>query len=295
MRGTVFAVAAEDLAWMTALCADPPLRAQVGRRAQLGLDDVRVERMRDLVLTALATAPRGMSRQDVFALWESEGLPATKGRGYHVLSHLVMRGDLAYGPWGGKDNAVVDARRWLPSGSGLEERFGGDRVAATGELLVRYLSSHGPATLRDFAWWTKLPLGLIREAFPQVKDQVEALEGLEDSAGETRYARPGLLGDRVEHGADADALFLLPGFDEMVLGYPDRTVAVREEHHDRLVPGNNGVFQKAVLRRGEIIGLWKRSGRAGKRTLEVDPFGRMPKVARDQAERAHRTFPHVGD
>ena len=44
----------------------------------------------------------------------------------------------------------------------------GDRIAAVAEFLRRYLTSHGPATLRDFAWWTKLPLGEIRRALPLI-------------------------------------------------------------------------------------------------------------------------------
>src|SRR5690606_32274848 len=99
-------------------------------------------------------APRG----ELFEAWNAAGIDTTGGRGYHLLVHLISTGTAAYGPWTGTDTAVVDAATWLPAGSGLEERFNGDRTAATAELLLRYLQSHGPATLRDFAWWTKLPL-----------------------------------------------------------------------------------------------------------------------------------------
>lgn len=37
--------------------------------------------------------------------------------------------------------------------------------------------------------------------------------------------------------ADLDAIHLLPGFDEVVLGYPDRLVLLPEEHHGHVVPG----------------------------------------------------------
>lgn len=46
MRGTVFVLAAQDVRWTTELCASGPLRAQVVRRKQLGLDQAQVDRAR---------------------------------------------------------------------------------------------------------------------------------------------------------------------------------------------------------------------------------------------------------
>src|SRR5699024_9914485 len=66
------------------------------------------------------------------------------------------------------ENLVMLAKDWLPSGTDLEGAFNGDEHAAITELLRRYLNSHGPATLRDFAWWSKLPLGKIRKVFADI-------------------------------------------------------------------------------------------------------------------------------
>ena len=94
--------------------------------------------------------------------------------------------------------------------------------AALAELLRRYLTSHGPATLRDFAWWTKLPITKIRRAFATIAD-----EFVGDDSDEGRYWRQ-TLDDEVDAAGDAaEGLFLLPGFDEIVLGYPDRLLPFR--------------------------------------------------------------------
>lgn len=292
MRGTVFAVAAEDLRWMTELCAGGPARAQIRRRGQLGLDEEQIARCRALLEEAAGAAPHGISRSALFDVWERAGLAPAGGRGYHVLSHLIATGVAVYGPWNGTENDVVLAATWLPEGTSIAERFAGDQDAATAELLLRYLRGHGPATLRDAAWWTKLPLGALRRALPLIADHLEHAPG---PTGEELWWRPGLDEEVAAAGAAVDALHLLPGFDEIVLGYPDRLALVAAEHHDALMPGSNGVFQRTILRRGRIVGTWRRGGRPGRRTLELTGFAPLPQVARREAERAHRTFPHQGE
>lgn len=292
MRGTVFVVVAADLRWLTELCAAGPLRAQMRRRTQLGLDDEQVARARGILEDVATQSPRGISRADLFALWERAGLAPAGGRGYHVLSHLVAAGVAAYGPFNGTDNDVVIAETWLPADSSIAARFGGDRDAAAAELLLRYLTSHGPASIRDAAWWSKLPLAQLRRALPLIADRLEEVPGAD---GESRWTRPGLEEEVAAAAARVDATHLLPGFDEIVLGYPDRMALLEPEHHALLVPGNNGIFLRGVLRRGRIVGIWRRTGRPGRRELEVSGFGTLPKAALREAERAHRAFPHLQD
>ena len=296
MRGTVFAVAAEDLSWMTQLCADGPIRAAVKRRPQLGLEDSHVSRAAD-VLVGLAhdrSAPgrgTGVPRAELFDAWRTAGIDPTGGRGYHLLVHLISTGVAAYGPWTGEDTAVVDAARWLPAGSTLSDRFDDDRVAATAELLSRYLHSHGPATLRDFAWWTKLPLRTIRSALPLIEDTVES--GPIPGTEETAYWRPGLTEEYAAGEKDAMRELLLPGFDELVLGYPDRLTFMDAADHAALVPGNNGVFKRAAIRRGRVVGTWTRKGAAGRRSLSLTPLAAVSDAQRARFERLFAAFPYT--
>ncbi|WP_418608255.1 DNA glycosylase AlkZ-like family protein [Georgenia sp. SUBG003] len=103
---------------------------------------------------------------------------------------------------------------------------------------MRYFRGHGPATLKDFAWWTKLTvaaragLGLARPHLESV--EVDGVEHLMDPA------TPDLL---AEHRRAARGVHLLPAFDEMILGYRDRSATLPPEHADRIVPGGNGIFR----------------------------------------------------
>lgn len=291
MRGTVFLVSAADARWIGQLCAGPALRAARGRQAALGLTDRHVDRAREAVLAALATEPRGLPRAEVMRVWESIGQPTSGGVGYHLLARLVSETLLFYGPWNGVDQNIVLADGWVPAGSGLEQRFNGDRVAAVGELLRRYLTSHGPATVRDFAWWTKLPLRQIRAALPLASDGLEHLGEGRDGTGESAYARPGLSGEVSEHADEIAAPRLLPGFDEFILGYPDRSFAMTEEQVQRLVPGRNGVFRRSLVVDGQVRGLWKRAGPAGRRRLELESFGRLSRSLESRLPGLFEDFP----
>lgn len=288
MRGTVFLVASDDLRWMSELCNPVALRAAQKRRGSLGLDDHMVQAARDAALSALSAAPRGLARAELFARWEAVGTPTDHGRGYHVLAHLIGSGALCYGPWNGSEQNIVATSTWLPEASSLEARFGGDPVAATAELLRRYLTTHGPGTLRDFAWWTKLPLRQIRAAWAGIAGEFEA-----DPATEQIW-RPGLLDELRQSTDDVARPLLLPGFDEFILGYPDRLFAMTADHHARLVPGNNGVFKRAIVVDGRVAGLWKRGGTARRRRLELDPFVPLDDATVQALDEAFGAFPFAG-
>jgi hypothetical protein len=69
--------------------------------------------------------------------------------------------------------------------------------------------------------------------------------------------------------AEAEGVLLLPGFDELVLGYADRSMTVPAEFADRVVPGGNGMFRPTVVSHGRAVGTWKRGGT---RQVEATPF-----------------------
>ncbi len=288
MRGTVFLMAAADMLWMSELCAAPTQRSAANRRHHLGLDDAKVDRARDVAVGVLSEAPDGLSRTEFLTQWDADGQPTTGGVGYHLLAYLMGEGTLCHGAWNGVDQNVALATSWLPPNTGLEARFNGDRIAATAELLKRYLMGHGPATIRDFAWWTKLPLRDIRAALPHVAGALES-----DGAAEPDYWRPGLLDEVKAVGSRAARPMLLPGFDEFILGYQDRTFALTKEQEGLLVPGNNGVFRRSIVVGGTVRGFWRRGGRPGKRVLEMEPFGAIPKAADARLQQLFTDFPVV--
>ena len=109
--------------------------------------------------------------------------------------------------------------------------------------------------------------------------------------GERLFRRPGLREECAALEKEAMKELLLPGFDELVLGYRDRLFLMDEERHRALAPGNNGVFKRAALRRGELVGVWPRTGAAGRRKLVLQEARPVSDAQRRRFEKLFTAFP----
>lgn len=288
MRGTLHLVVAEDLPWMLELMTARPLAAAARRRTDLGLTDADVARAHAVVVDAL-TGGHAMSRAEILTRWEEAGQATSGGRGYHLLAHLAQIGVLCLGPMQETEQLFVLLREWVREPRVL------DREAALAEVAARYLTGHGPATAADLARWTGLPMGDVRAGIASAADRLATLE----LAGVTHYLDPAVPDLLAEHRAAARRTLLLPGFDEMVLGYADRTVLVPAAHAQRIVPGGNGVFRSTVVHDGVAVGTWQEktggrgggtattaTSRASARRVEVDWFAEPDGVPPARAAKA---------
>ena len=85
--------------------------------------------------------------------------------------------------------------------------------------------------------------------------------------------------DALPAGCQTDELLLLPGFDEYLLGYKDRSVMLAAEHANLIVPGGNGVFKPTIVAKGRVIGTWKRDIKAHRSSPPL-PFGPFTNMQR---------------
>lgn len=251
MRGTLHLVAADDLGWLLATTGARATSRLARRRAELGLDEATVDRARDVATTALDDGRR-LRRAELLAHWRAAGLPTDGQRGYHLVAHLAHLGVLCQGPMAGTEQLFVRADTWLPPVRDL------DPDEALAELALRYLGSHGPATLADLARWGGITPTQARRGVAAVRDRLLPV----DVAG-TEHLMDPATPDRLAACRDqARGVLLLPGFDEYLLGYADRSAVLAPEHADAVVPGRNGVFRPTVLVDGRVVGTW-RHGRDG--------------------------------
>ena len=208
---------------------------------------------------------RSATRAELLAAFEAAGIVTAGQRGFHLLGRLHQTLDLCLGPMRGNDQEVVLLREWVPHPRVLE------RDEALGEFVRRFFASHGPATLRDFSWWTKLPLRDASAGLAVARPDLE--EFVVD--GTSYWLAAGLL-DRLPPARASSKVHALPGFDEFLLGYQDRSASLAAEYAQAIVPGNNGMFQPTIVADGRVIGTWRRKRVAAGWTVTPVPFGAYP-------------------
>ncbi|MHB1063910.1 MAG: winged helix DNA-binding domain-containing protein [Georgenia sp.] len=271
MRGTLHLVPAVDLGWMLGLTSERLLAQAARRRASLGIDRPLIGKAAELTQQALAGG-RSLRRGELMEVWERAGLLAVPQRGYHLLWTLSQRGLTCFGPTVDGEQRIVLLAEWVPRPRRL------DRDEALAEWALRYFRSHGPATRKDFAWWTKLPMADVATGLAGAVDQLDRV----DVDGVEHYLDPATPARLEEVGAAARGVHLLPGFDELILGYQDRSPTLAPEFADRIVPGGNGMFRPTVVAAGRVVGTWRRAGRGRDARIEAEPFTRFTQ----QVERA---------
>jgi hypothetical protein len=263
-RSTLHFVAAEDLGWMLSLTADREHAKAAGRHRELGLSADDFDRAERVARDRLAGGVR-LERRDLLTALADGGLGIEGQRGAHMLGRLAQSGVAVLcgqNTWTLLDDHVPQPKRL-------------DRDAALAELARRYLNARGPATDRDLAWWTGLTLTDARAAIAAVDDEFDRLE----LDGVTYRLRPGLT-------EAAGGIHLLPGFDEFVLGYGDRSAPLAGRPLTDIVPGGNGMFLSTIVVNGEIVGTWRRTLRAKNVEVTALPWGELSATARRGFERA---------
>lgn len=228
------------------------------RQKQLEIDEAILQRTRQLFHDALRGGKR-FTRSRMMELLGEAGISPKGQRGYHLLWYMAQTGLICLGPMENKEQTFVLLDEWVPQARELSPEEG------LAELARRYFTSHGPATLQDFARWAGVPLTDARSGLEVAKATLR----MEKGAGQIYW----MAQDAPERSADRlSNVHLLPGFDEYLLGYKDRTAVLAAEHAAKVVPGNNGIFFPMIVAAGQVVGTWKRT--MGKNALDIvlNPF-----------------------
>ena len=309
MRGTVHFVPAVDAHWMLELMGVRALGGAAKRRETLGLDERTVDRAVDLLGTALAGGGR-MTRAECLATLTDGGIEVTGQRGYHLLWYAAQRAVTAIAPHVGKEQTFVLLDDWVPA----PRRPGRDE--ALGIIAVRYFRSHGPATRKDFAGWTGLTMTDCKTAIAVAGDTLTAVDvaGVEmilaadhapDASSATRAgasragasragasragasragaSRAVSSRRRAEPAGGGGEWLALPGFDEYMLGYKDRSLMATPAQLAAIIPGGNGVFQYTLVRDGRVVATWKRTLTSKGVTVTVLPLDDVDLAAATRA------------
>lgn len=267
MRGTLFTVAAEDVRTFVGLAGERVMRSAAARHRGLGIAEEDIAVARKAAEEGLAGG-RGMTRAELFAAFEAAGQPTAAQRGIHLISILSHRLVLVQGPLRGKQQEFRLAGEWLPAGEGLA---GDDALE---HLAARYIASHGPVDEADFAWWLGQPLGRVRGPFAAAAAAFVPVA----FEGRTLFCDP-LVAGLAEARTGARAVVALPAFDELAIGYPDRSVPIPDAYIDRVIPGLNGIFKSMITVGGRAVGTWTKGGPPAAPRVEPELFEDLGQAA----------------
>ncbi|WP_188742713.1 winged helix DNA-binding domain-containing protein [Agromyces bauzanensis] len=257
MRGTLHLVPAERLRPILAITGPRVQQQTATRHRQLELDAATYRRARAVAEAELAGGA-SRSRKELQTAWEAAGIGTRGQRGYHLISWLAHDAVVCWGPVEGRGQRLVLLDEWAP-GQAAEDR---DETLA--ELFRTYVAGHGPATVRDFAWWSGLTHGDARVARAAAGGTVTEFDQERLVAMDA-----GWPADRASPTPRAAAAGLaLAAFDEYFLGYTDRDAVCDRAHAGRVIPGGNGVFQPILVAGGRVVGTWRRGRDASSIVIE---------------------------
>jgi hypothetical protein len=274
MRGTLHLLATQDVRWMCRLLAAEMTTAERSRHTQLGLTPAILDRTREVLSDALRGGV-AMPRPEVLEALRARGVDPSGQRAPHLLGRLCQEALLCQGPITGGQPTFVLLEEWVPWS------WDPGREEAMAALATRYVASHGPATERDLAGWVGKGLTFAREAVALAGAAVTRTE-----IGGQAY----LVSPDAPAPSRTPAVRLLPGFDEYVLGYKDRSAMLTPAEELRVVPGKNGMFLGTVVVGGLVVGTWGRRTTRRATVVQVTPFAPLSPTRRQAVERAAAAY-----
>jgi hypothetical protein len=159
---------------------------------------------------------------------------------YAELAALIVNG-----PMRGKQHTYALAAERIAA----PRELSGDEALA--ELTRRYFSTHGPATIKDFAWWSSLTVAQIKRGLALTGSALATTE----VNGQTLW---------YDHTAAQDAEVaptarLLQGYDEYVVAYSNTKFAYNV---GGLVADprryTDNMLVNPIIVDGQLAGFWRR-------------------------------------
>lgn len=258
LRPTWHFVLPGDIRWMQQLTA-PRVRAMMASYdRELELDDVFVARCHKLIAAALQGG-RHLTRVETSKALGHAGLDVAGRRLGHVMMYAELNALVCSGVPKGKQQtyALVDER--VPRTAPL------DRDEALSELARRYFASHGPATARDFRWWSSVTSADAKRGIEAAAKTLERM----DVKGRVYW-----LGDAstIPRKGRAPAAHLLQCYDECIISYSESRDLMFADARGMPSAVSGTLSPHAILLRGHFAGFWRRVVKANSVGVELRRF-----------------------
>jgi hypothetical protein len=251
MRPTWHFVTPADIRWLLELTAARVNAQNAFRYRQLELDEAVLRRSSKLIAKTFQGG-KNCTRQELGEMLAAAGIAPDGQRIHFIMMRAELDGVVCSGPLRGKQYtyALLDER--VPPYPKLS------RADALAELTQRYFTGHGPATVRDFCWWSGLTTVEANAGLEIARLSKNEINGQVYYYSQTMQPAP-----EAAHEA-----FLLPTYDEYLVGYANFAKS-------RSGPQDNprkDAFDPRILHNGQIIGAWRRIIKKETVVIEIAPF-----------------------
>src|ERR1051325_1459226 len=235
LRPTWHFVAPEDIRWLLQLTG-PRINVRCGPNYRKYELDKETFRRSNRALPRALQGGKHLTRSALKKVLNQIGIAADDTvRMAHILLRAELDGVVCSGPRIGKQFTYALLEERVPATKPLT------RDEALAKLTQRYFTSHGPATLQDFIWWSGLTAADARHGV-----------GLVD-----RHLRQELIEEKVHLSPRVAktpkptySAHLLPAYDEYTVAYKDRQTISAQ---------NDGLLGPIVIVNGRRVGTWKRT------------------------------------
>jgi Winged helix DNA-binding domain len=156
-----------------------------------------------------------------------------------------------------------------------------NRDEALAKLAQKYFTSHGPAQLKDFSWWSGLSIKDSNEALEMIKSEL-----IQETANGKTYWMANNLPDLKPLSINA---FLLSIYDEYTIAYKDRSDLGGERYAEKLIRMGNALTAVIVVD-GQILGTWKKRTNKTRLQITTNLFRKLNKAEGDALQQAEDSY-----
>jgi hypothetical protein len=263
LRPTWHFVSPDDIYWMINLTA-PKIKSSVkSRHRHLELSESIINKSNSIIEKELGNRIN-MTREELATEFHKSGINTDANRLSHLLFCAELEGIICSGPLKSKKHTYSLLSERVPRKKELP------RDESIAELAKRYFTSHCPATIQDFAWWSNLSLNEIRKAIDSFKS-----EFISDTTVTGQYLYPVTFSGPE---LNKSSVYLLPAYDEFLISYKDRSSSLSLVNNKKAVSAN-GIFYPPVIVNGLVAGLWQRTTQKEKVVITLNLFQPLSKFS----------------
>ncbi len=241
LRPTWHLVAAADVRWMLQLSAKRIRTSFAAMGRKLGLDTGIYNRCNTIIEKVVAG--RHLTRGEIMKVLEKKKILTNELRSVFIMMNAELDGIVCNGTMRGKQFTYALLEEKIPAAKPIT------RQEALAALAKRYFTSHGPASLHDFAWWSGLSVADAKAGIAYVAEKLDSIT----IEGCTYWFKD----TRIDNKVKPKGTYLLPAFDEFMVSYKDRSISLDPALVKDAIT-NNGIFRPIIVVEGKVVGLWKR-------------------------------------